>query len=206
MTGSIFVFLWIFIVLLFNQTTINGYVNVPKTIVPQYLADSFFTSNTSEQEILFPFYFMGLGAKYNITIDLHSDSSSDVSFFIFSDSGKYIEGVKVFTLASNETRTETYTSHWESDGIPLRKSYFQLVDGTKNASGNYQVEQVHHGYDINVGTGETYIANITEWLISVSLTKTTIQTTSLSTSLSNIEWITGAITTILFIRRKKLVI
>ncbi len=131
-------------------------------------------------------------------IVLDAISSSSVAFSLFNGSGKYIEGVKTFILIPNETRTETYVSHFESDGILRRFSYIQLIDGTKNASGTYLVEKVHSGYYITVGTGETYIANITQWLAEISAT-----TNNTIPAIPAIEWIIGVVVSVIWYRRKK---
>ena len=196
------IILFLIVILVLNTFNLSLYTEIsalPES--PAYNSEigSFQLYNTSEQKTLFEFYSMGMGQSYNVTTHLHTNSSSGVSFSIFHESGINIEGVKMFTLAPNETRTETYVSHWASDGVPLRKALYLLVEGTKNASGSYQVQKVHEGYDIDVGFGETYIANITEWLYSVSLTTSRSSTNSFS----SIEWFVGAFLCILYFRRKK---
>jgi hypothetical protein len=148
---------------------------------PHSLSGNFSLSNTPESALLFSFGISGIGLTYNLTISLQSNSTSNVSFSIFNNTGKHIEGWKIFTLSPNETRTEMYVSHYTSDVIPLRSAYYQLIDGTKNASGTFLLQEVHGGYNIptvTIVTGPIYIENITAWLESLSRTK------SISTSQS----------------------
>ncbi|MHA2113389.1 MAG: hypothetical protein ACW98W_18140, partial [Candidatus Hodarchaeales archaeon] len=88
-----FLLLSIFAVVMLNQTEITGIVNetntdLPSQINPKYLSDKFFIGNTNEQKILFLLYYIGIGVSYNVTIDLQANSSTGVSFSIFSDSGQ----------------------------------------------------------------------------------------------------------------------
>jgi hypothetical protein len=200
--GSLFFLLFSLIVVLLNPTAISGLVSESNSLGPQVLEGNFFISNTSDQKTLFQLEFLGIGVTYNVTIRLHANSSSDVSFSLFPESGKRIEGLKLFSLAPNDSRTEQYVSHWDSDGIPPRYVFYQLVDSTKNASGSYYVQKVHSGYSINVGTGDIYIANITAWLETPSQTSTTTTTALPFLSLETVL-IVGTISGVIFCLQKQ---
>lgn len=186
--------LLLYIVFFVNIGTNSGTTNRSTIIIE---TGSFSMTNTSEKYTLLNdiIYSMAIGTTWNLTIVIHGNSSSRVSFSFNSIDGiplDYWEGTKNFVVSSNETRSEQYVSHCVADESPGFNFQYTLVDSTKNASGMYKFEKIHPGYSVNVGTGHLYVPNITAWLFtrsslvtsSISILKTTLNTTVTSSNLS----------------------
>lgn len=200
-TGKLILSFLIIIVLarvFVNQTSDRGVVNAQHVRGPDSVSGNFFLTNTTDQELLFQFYATGVGLVYNVTVNVHSNSTTGVHFFFFNDSGKCIEGTKNVTISPGETWTGNFTSHCDSDGIPLMKSFYWLVDVAESASGNYRARKVHEGYQVKwsgFATYGTYISNITGWLISESSSSVTV------TGFHSQELFLGVVFCVLFFRR-----
>lgn len=139
---------------------------------------SFSISNTTDSYVLFENLVCTtmIGTTWNLTITVDSFSSSEVNFTFESSAREWFEGVKEFQVSPNNTISELYVAHGVSDDIPHFNFHYTLVESVKKASGTYQIDRIHPGYPVNVGTGHTYIPNITAWLEGQS------KTTSVSTS------------------------
>lgn len=172
-----------------------------RPVNPENFTGSFYIDNTSEQQELFTFMLFGIGLTYNVTFELHANSTTGLNISLFPSTGKLLVGPKQIIIYPNERWTGVYVSHWTGDNWLHRYVYGELVDPEKNASGIFHVEKTKGNYLFDYGTGETYIANITEWLISSSQLSSV--TTSDVVPFNQINIVLVIISCILLIRRKK---
>ncbi|MHA1169535.1 MAG: hypothetical protein ACTSRU_17045, partial [Candidatus Hodarchaeales archaeon] len=144
---------------------------------------SFILDNTSEQKEMVGALppLARIGTAWNLTVSVGGNSTSGVNITFHEHFAHVIdwwEGVKMFTVSPNQTRSEIYVSHAVAD-FPIEPMFYcSLVESTGYASGDYQLLLIHGGYPFDVGTGETSVSNITAWLEELSSTNNKITSIS----------------------------
>ncbi|MHA2164398.1 MAG: hypothetical protein ACXAAT_00915 [Candidatus Hodarchaeales archaeon] len=172
------------LVLLFSMIPIRAHQQISKHINSE---ETFNIDNTNSTQRLFQKWPEYIGSTWNVSIFLSPNSTSGVKFVFGTNFGYYYsywEGPKEFEVHPNETYNAIYVQHYESDAVVDWWMDYSLLEPTKNASGEYAIQKTNAGYLANVGTGETYIENITAWLLSQSKSMTTSSTTIPSTHTS----------------------
>jgi hypothetical protein len=137
------------------------------------LTGTFFLDNTSDQSYLcgasgsFPL----VGETWNITIVVDLNSTSGVNVFYstyYAIHQDYWEGVRQFTVLPNQSQTHMYISHVQIDTTAFPVFDIALTNSSGYARGSYIFEKVFSGYYLeNLGTGMTYVSDITVWLDSL---------------------------------------
>ena len=159
--------IWIWFFLILTIALLTPQPSLAQEKIPYPVVDErtgqFFVANTSEHKTLNEaFYSMGIGTTYNVTITVHSNSSSGVNFSP-RNLGMW-DGLSEFQVFPNETLTTSYISHCMSDEPPEILFRYSLIDSSKNASGMYHILCVDPGYQISIGIGHTCITDISAWL------------------------------------------
>jgi hypothetical protein len=127
----------------------------------------FFIANTSELQALDVILFTSeIGATTNVTISVHSNSSSGILVSFSTTRPKYYwEGPLELRLEPDQSVTVSYICHFTADQSNAAYFHYKLLESSKNASGTYQLEQVHPGYTAAfIGTSHLYVSDITLWL------------------------------------------
>ncbi|MFX0185287.1 MAG: hypothetical protein ACFE95_19570 [Candidatus Hodarchaeota archaeon] len=132
---------------------------------------SFFIANTTEKESLDIYLPLStIGATYNFTITVHSNSSSGIIVSILHvhvREGPIWEGPSELRLEPGRTVTVSYISHFTSWCGTDSTTYFHygLLKSSKNASGTYQLVNVHPGYPVGEPIPfHLYVSDISLWV------------------------------------------
>ena len=161
------VLLWICIVVLIPLIPPSQGVNaqLPYPTKNEWIG-RFSIANTSEQQALDVILFTSeIGATYNFTISVHSNSSSGILISFFAGMPRDWEGPLELRLDPDQSVTVSYVCHVTADVYDAAYFHYKLLESSKNASGTYQLEQVHPGYSAGfVGTSHLYVSDITLWL------------------------------------------
>ncbi len=165
-------------------------------------AGSFHISNTSDYHTLIEpeIYGLAIGHTVNVTITLHDNSSTAVNFSVSS----WYKGEAEFQVNPNETHSELYVNHFVSDDAHSLDLEYCLAESEKNASGMYQVEELHPGYHVNVGTSSLYVHNITAWLERQSTLTIPTTTTTLTMPSWNIPVLLLTLCIIISMKQRKI--
>jgi hypothetical protein len=158
--------------------------------------------NTTEKETLcfvsgsYPL----IGETWNLTINLAHNSSSGLEVEMW---GHYLynltewEGTKEFQVAAGENISEIYISHFICDYPAFPAFDIHLTNSTGFAHGTYTLKQIAAGYHIDVGTGDTYISDISAWLVHRNENQTS------SSSIDYFSLLEYSISILLFIMVKR---
>jgi hypothetical protein len=200
-----------------NAITINQWGKTKQESRPTSGEGTFHLENTTEEKELcgivgsYPL----VGETWNLTIQVAANSSTGINVSFY---GHYVynmswwDGAKAFQVEPGTTHSEIYLSHFTCDFPAFPSFNIALQDSTKQASGSYWLEKIEKGYLIDVGTGDTYIANITAWLneMTTSSSKTHLSSSSTTspTTTSAVKWpvvlLVVILTAILRVTRRKL--
>ena len=151
---------------------------------------SFSIQNTYESKTLFSgdgILGSRIGATWDLTIYLHSNSTTNINFSMSTYNPQWWEGNKTFILNPNQTHTEKYVLHCTTDVLNhLSLNFlFELIENEKAVSGIYYIEKVSEGYPYSgIVTGPIYIANITEWISLNSSTNSIAEFNSSTNSIT----------------------
>ncbi|UCE12999.1 MAG: hypothetical protein JSV04_12505 [Candidatus Heimdallarchaeota archaeon] len=161
------------------------------SILNESESGSFFLENTTEGiKILEWFEILKLGTTWNLTIHVHANSSSAVNItmirYMVTDPSGWLSGPITFLVFPNETRSESYVSHFACDAVPSYSFQCSPENSLEIASGTYNFQKTHKGYSVDHGTDCSSIGNITAWLEGESTTSSSKQeTTSTETQMSS---------------------
>ncbi|MFX0087771.1 MAG: hypothetical protein ACFFAU_19120, partial [Candidatus Hodarchaeota archaeon] len=91
---------------------------------------SFRLFNTSETRFLFGDHIWGItiGATWNLTVHLHSNSTSGILVSFLSLDPLWYSGIKEFGVSPGQTFSENYTQHGMSDSIPYFNFNYSLIE------------------------------------------------------------------------------
>ncbi|MHA2055499.1 MAG: hypothetical protein ACW99F_18120 [Candidatus Hodarchaeales archaeon] len=157
-----------------NPSQVNGnFELIPQKIGSSIEAEGVFSifNSTEEKELLeTPIYGTAIGAAWNITILVYSNSSSGLNVTFFSFIHEWWQGKRNFTINPSDSRSEIYIQHGMSDDPSPVNFKYSLINTTNQASGEYIINQTFSGYDTDVGTGHIYVSNITAWLEQMETT------------------------------------
>ncbi|MCK4848553.1 MAG: hypothetical protein KAT16_05995 [Candidatus Heimdallarchaeota archaeon] len=140
------------------------------------LTGSFSLDNTSESKTLVGgdgIIGSQIGETWDLTIDVHSNSTTNINFSMSTYIPQWWEGTKTFILNPNQTHTESFVLHCITDiiGHMSLDFLYELVESEKAVSGTYYLKKVNVGYPYSgFLTGPIYVSNITEWISSNSST------------------------------------
>ncbi|MHA2075890.1 MAG: hypothetical protein ACW97X_14815, partial [Candidatus Hodarchaeales archaeon] len=141
-----------------------------------------------------------IGETWNLTVNLAHNSSSGLEVEMW---GYYLynltewEGAKEFQVAVGENHSEIYISHFICDYPAFPVFDITLTNSTGLAHGTYSLKKIAEGYHIDVGTGHTYISDISAWLVHRSESQTS------SRSIVNFSFFEYSISILLFIMLKR---
>ncbi|MHA1996349.1 MAG: hypothetical protein ACW97Z_17600 [Candidatus Hodarchaeales archaeon] len=187
--------------------------------ISEITLNTFTITNTTSSQRLFedgdhPSH---IGITWNVSISTNSNSTTSLNF-TFNATYPTWEGPKSFELAPGTSFNAIYVQHLVTDAVGRWWIDYSLNDSTKSGSGSFSVQLTNPGYDVDRGTGEIYIENITAWLetqsqaksttstsmsssTTESTTDTTTTTTSTTTPVRLMTIVLGI--TIIFVRRRK---
>ena len=154
---------------------IFSYTSCPSLYSIGTLANNFSVSNTTssvrllEQSAELPY----LGKTWNVSIHILPNSTSGVSVEFnahnkhFGNPAQFTwEGPEIFEIAPNETYNTKYVQHMVSDDMGSWWLDYRLLDPTKQANGVYSIHVTNVGYYVDIGLGNLYKSDITDWLLS----------------------------------------
>ena len=143
-----------------------------------------FSLNISSPSLLItiPVVVTGIGTTWNVTFIVNTNSTSSVSIhFSHRESSthpEYWEGQEQFIVSPGTSITQFYVSHYCGDYIIRPEILANLSSLAGQASGFYMSNVTFWGYYPAIGTGHTYVSNITDWSLSYyassSLTTTSV--------------------------------
>lgn len=150
------------------------------------ISDTFYMENSTDfYEFVKPTnYQPSIGTVWNLTVIVDSNSSSGILvtgyWNNYIGSRDYWEGDKEFSMLPGETHSGLYIAHAMAD-FPLDINFkAKLLDSVGNSSGSVWLILEEKGYDVDYGTGEVSVDNITAWLEKRSKTSDIISDTTTS--------------------------
>jgi len=191
-----------------NKSMSINNINWSKTL--EVDTGSFSVVNTTESNYLFEDHIWGIsiGATWNVSIRVHSNSTTGIFVTFISLDPNDWTGIKDFQVHPGQTFTNNYTQHGMSDNVPYFNFNYILVESMKNASGTYNFTLVHSGYHSEYRTGSIFVSNITEWLLKKQSSNSSSHSTGTTSSHGTAfgSWLITILLVVYYLGKRKMFI